>query len=52
MLSELIEKLRDKFGFKQDENLSYAIPDKLPDRSVAKDIGSYEDYLRRRKTSD
>jgi len=52
MFCELIGKLVDRFRFKQDENLSYAIPDKLPDLSVAKDIGSYDDYLRRRKTSD
>lgn len=53
MLSELIKKLRDKYGFKQDEDSYYAIPDKPLEVSSAQKIGTYSDYLKKRgKSSD
>ncbi len=50
---QLIEKLRDRYGFKQDEDSYYAIPDKPLEVSSAQMIGTYSDYLKKRgKSSD
>ncbi len=48
MFSKMIEKLKDKYGFKQDEDSYYAIPDKPLEVSSAQMIGTYSDYLNKR----
>ena len=51
MFPKLIEKIRDKYGFKQDEDSYYAIPDKPLEVSSAQIIGTYNDYLKKRGKS-